>query len=273
MKAGLAFGAIAAVALSLGASSAFAGATLDRVNKTHTMVNVLDQSYPPFSFLNDKNEMDGFDIDVAKEIAKRLGVTLKTETPSWEVITAGHWQGRWDVCICSMTPNKERAEVLDFAATYYSSPAVLVVAADNTSVKSIKDLDGKKVGAESGASYEKYLQKSLVIEGTKIDYPFKELIVTPYESEDLAYQDLALGAGKRVDGVVGNLISAKARVEKEKGKFRIVGDSLYQEPDTIAVDKGDPEWKAKLAAVVADMRKDGTLTKISQKWLGLDVTK
>ena len=52
----------------------------------------MDQSYPPYSFLNDKNEEDGFDVDVVKEVAKRLGVKSKIETPSWEVIAAGHWR-------------------------------------------------------------------------------------------------------------------------------------------------------------------------------------
>ncbi|HVI52069.1 MAG TPA: transporter substrate-binding domain-containing protein [Candidatus Sulfotelmatobacter sp.] len=267
-------GVAAAMVLACGMGAAQAGSALDRVNKTHTMVEVLDQNYPPFSFLNDKNEMDGFDIDVSKEVAKRLGVTLKVETPAWEVVAAGHWQGRWDVCICSMTPSKERAEVLDFVTTYYNTPAVLVVSADNKTAKSIKDLSGKKLGAEAGSSYEKYLNKALEIEGGKpIDFPFKDVQVAPFETEELAFQDLALGGGKRLDGVVGNLISVKPRVDKSPDKFRIVGDALFSDANAIAVDKGDAEWKAKVASVIDAMRKDGTLSRISQKWIGTDISK
>ncbi|MGN6465807.1 MAG: transporter substrate-binding domain-containing protein, partial [Rhizobiaceae bacterium] len=72
--------------------SAQAGETLDRVMKNKVLVEVTDQAYPPFSYLNDKGEMDGFDIDVSKEVAKRLGVEYKVETPSWEIITAGNWK-------------------------------------------------------------------------------------------------------------------------------------------------------------------------------------
>src|SRR3546814_9725822 len=62
------------------------------------------------SFLNDKNEMDGFDVDVGKEIAKRLGAELKIVTPSWDIITAGNWGGRWDMSVGSMTPTKRSEE-------------------------------------------------------------------------------------------------------------------------------------------------------------------
>ena len=85
------------------AMPAHAGETLDRVMKTKTLTMSSDPEYPPQSFLNDKNEMDGFDVDVGKEIAKRMGVELKIVTPAWEVITAGGWAGRWDMSVGSMT--------------------------------------------------------------------------------------------------------------------------------------------------------------------------
>lgn len=263
---------LACVGLS---TQAWAGETLDRIKKTKTLVEVMDQSYPPFSFLNDKNQMDGFDVDVAKEVAKRLGVQLKIETPSWEVVTAGHWRGRWDVCICSMTPDKQKAQVLDFVAPYYSSPAVLVTTANNAAIGAVKDMNGKRIGVEQGSSYERYLQKGLVIEaaGAKpLSYPFDRVTVAPYGSEDLAYQDLALGAGKRIDGIVSNLVTAKARLGKMPGKFKVVGDPLYLEPNWVAIDKGDAAWNAELAKTLAAMKKDGTLAKISQKWIGQDIT-
>src|SRR3546814_2930702 len=86
-----------------------------------------DAEYPPQSFLNDKNELDGFDVDVGKEIAKRLGAELKIVTPSWDIITAGNWGGRWDMSVGSMTPPQKRAEVLDFPVVYYYKPAAFAV--------------------------------------------------------------------------------------------------------------------------------------------------
>jgi polar amino acid transport system substrate-binding protein len=154
--------ALAGTVIAGVATNCQAGETLDRVMKNKVLVEVTDQAYPPFSFVNDKGEMDGFDIDIAREVAKRLGVGLKVETPSWEIIVAGNWHGRWDICICSMTPTKERAEVLDFVNEYYAAPATITVNTDNDAIKSAADLTGKKVGFEAGSTYEKYVQKALV---------------------------------------------------------------------------------------------------------------
>ncbi|WP_223533919.1 transporter substrate-binding domain-containing protein, partial [Pseudomonas sp. GL-RE-20] len=101
------------LALLATCSTAFAGATLDRVTSSGELTGVLMESYPPFSFLNEQNQLDGFDVDVAKAVAQRLGVKLKLQTPSWDVIAAGHWNGRYDICVCSMTPSKARAEVFE----------------------------------------------------------------------------------------------------------------------------------------------------------------
>lgn len=254
--------------------TATAGETLDRVKHNGELVAVMDQSYPPYSFLNDKNEEDGFDVDVVKEVAKRLGVKSKIETPSWEVIAAGHWRGRWDICICSMTPDEKKAKGLDFVAPYYSSPAVLVTNATGSSINSVSDIEGKRIGIEQGSSYERYLQKDLVIGyGAKpIQYPFKQVQPTPYSSEDLAYQDLGLGAGKRIDGIVANLVTANKRIQATSGKFKIVGAPLYEEPNWVAVDKGDQEWNDMIKTIINELHKDGTLKKISLKWIGTDIT-
>jgi polar amino acid transport system substrate-binding protein len=256
--------------------TSMAGETLDRVMKNKMLVEVTDQAYPPFSYIDESGEVVGFDIDVSKEFAKRLGVGYKVETPSWEIIVAGNWNGRWDICICSMTPTKERAEVLNFVNEYYSAPANIVVNVDNNEIKSAADLNGKKVGVQAGTTYEKYIQKELVIEvpgGTaKVEYPFEDAVAVPYDSEDTAFQDLALGTGKRLDAIVSGYLTAKERVEKAGDKFKIVGDALYGEPIWVAVDKGDPEWEAKIKEIFKAMHDDGTLKAISEKWLGADIT-
>ncbi len=255
-------------------TTARAGETLDRVKENKELIAVMDQSYPPYSFLNDKNEEDGFDVDVVKEVAKRLGVTAKIQTPSWEVITAGHWRGRWDICICSMTPDEKKAKVLDFVAPYYSAPAVLITNATGSAINKVSDIDGKRIAIEQGSSYERYLQKDLVIGfGAKpIQYPFKQVQALPYSSEDLAYQDLALGYGKRVDAIVSNLVTANKRISANPGKYQIIGQPLYEEPNWVAVDKGDQEWNNTIKQIISDLHRDGTLKKLSLKWVGNDIT-
>jgi polar amino acid transport system substrate-binding protein len=269
------------LAILLGAltisTTVMAEGSLERVKKAGVLVGVMDQAYPPYSFLNDKNEMDGMDVDLTKEFARRLGVKAKIETPAWEVITAGNWRGRWDICICSMTPDAQRARSLDFVTHYYSSPAVLVTSTNGTPLTKVSDMEGKKIAAQQGGSYERYLNKNLSISGygaKPVTYPFKAVQVMPYGSEDLEYQDLSLGAGKRIDGLVSNYVTAAERIKKVPGKFKIVGEPLYEDPNWVASDKdADKEWHNTIVKIFDDMRKDGTLKKISIKWIGADISR
>ena len=258
------------VVLASGGSS-YAGETLDRVTKTGHVVNALVNDYPPFSSIDEKNQLVGFDVDVAQAFADKLGAKLQLETPGWEAIVGGRWHGRFDLSIGSMTPSAERARVLDFAAVYYRSPAVLIVHKDDTAIRSAADLTGKRVGVGTGSTYETYLNHKLTIEGAKpITYPFGDVQVVPSD-ETVAFQNLALGPAVRLDAVVADLATTNARIAAG-GPFRIVGAPLYAEPNAVAVDKGDPQWTAKVRQVVEALRADGTLARISRKWLGVDVT-
>ena len=105
--------AVAALSLS---TLVYAGEALDRVMNKGVLKVATDANWAPQSFLNDNNEMDGFDVNVAQEVAKRLGVKVEFITPDWAIITAGKWAGRWDVSVGSMTPTKDRAKVLAFPA-------------------------------------------------------------------------------------------------------------------------------------------------------------
>ena len=111
----------------LSVNTAYAGDVLDKIMSTNTIKIATDANWPPQSFINDQNEMDGFDVDVAREIAKRLGAEVEFITPNWDVITAGNWHGRWDMHVGSMTPTKQRAEILSFPAVYYYTPAAVAV--------------------------------------------------------------------------------------------------------------------------------------------------
>jgi polar amino acid transport system substrate-binding protein len=267
-------GLLAATALLSLATAADAGEVLDRIMQNKKMINAIDSEYPPFSFINDKNELEGFDVDVAKEFAKRLGVELEHVTPGWDVITAGKWAGRWDISIASMTATKERAEVLDFPAEYYYGSAVVLVHKDNTAVQSAKDLSGKKIGVQVATTYEKYLQKNLEIDAAgapPVVYQVENPQIVSYEEEPLALEDLALGDGVRLDGMVVGILTAQEYVKAGK-PVKIVGDPLFYEPIAVAVDKGDSELVAKVQEIIGEMRADGTLKRLSEARLGVDIT-
>lgn len=265
--------AVTTAAATAFALAAQAGETLDRVMSTKTLTMSSDPEYPPQSFLNDNNEMDGFDVDVGKEIAKRMGVELKIATPAWEVITAGGWSGRWDMSVGSMTPTKARAEVLNFPAVYYYTPASFAVHADS-GMASLEDLNGKVIGSCGGCTYDAYLNKDLVIDAEGVP-PFEYQVtageIKTYETDTNAFDDLRLGEGVRIDAVFSALPTIQEAI-KNGYPMKTIGNPAFYEPLAVATDKGDAEFDAKIAEVVGAMHADGTLKALSEKWYGADLT-
>ncbi len=255
--------------LSIGMAQA--GEVLDSIMAKKTITVATDANWPPQSFINDQNVMDGFDVDVAREIAKRLGVEIEFITPSWDIITAGNWNRRWDLHVGSMTPTKKRAEKLAFPAVYYYTPAAVGVH-KSSSISTVADLSGKKVGTGTGTTFELYLQGDLSIDAAgapKFDYQISNPTIKSYETSTIALDDLRLGDGVRLHGVVSSLPVFLEAIENGY-PIKVVGDPIFYEPLSVTIDLGDAELNNKLKEIVNWMRKDGTLTKISKKWYGVD---
>ena len=233
-----------------------------------------DEAYPPASSLNEQTgEFEGFDIDVATEIATRLGVDVAWETPAWDVITAGSWNGRWDTTVGSMTPTNDRQEVLDFTEPYNYTPAVVVTLADDDSVSDLTtDLDGKKIGVCSGCTYEQFLNKDLDIDGYEFDFVVDDAEVSGYNTDTTALEDLVNG---RVDAVITAATIAQGYIDAGN-PVQIVGDPIFYEPLSVGFDKSsDPSSESlyeAVDAIVAEMHEDGTLSALAEQWYGLDTT-
>ena len=241
-----------------------------------------DPAYPPQSELNkETGEYEGFDIDVATEIAKRLDVDIAWETPAWETIISGNWNGRWDISVGSMTITPERAEVLYFTPPYYFTPAAYAVHKDNTTITDVSGLTGKKIGACGGCTYDFYLQNKLNIAKDESGVPVKiESVVTDpeiktYDTDSTAIQDLALGDGRRLDAVVSALPTLEAAIDAGS-PIKIVPPDLYYEPLSVAVDKSsqlDPTSLVdRISEIIDEMHDDGTMVELSDKWYGTDLT-
>jgi polar amino acid transport system substrate-binding protein len=213
---------------------------------------------------------------VAEEIAKRMGVDVEWIVPSWDVITAGSWNGRWDLSVGSMTITPERAKVLHFSPAYYYTPAAVAVHEDNTDITNVEtDLDGKRIGVCGACTYEFYLEGTLNIPG-EYDFVVDDPQIQTYDTDSSAIQDLALGDGVRLDAAMSALTTLKEA--KDSGTpIKIVGDPLYYEPLAAAIDKkapADPQPLVdEVSKIINEMHKDGTLTKLSEKWYGYDLTK
>jgi polar amino acid transport system substrate-binding protein len=255
------------------------GDLLAEVCDKGTITVSTDPAYPPQSSYDAKSgEYEGFDIDTATEIANRLGVDVAWEAPSWDVITAGGWNDRWQMSVGSMTPTNDRQKVLDFTEPYYYTPAVVVVNEANTDITDLStDLDGKKIGVCSGCTYEQFLDKTLKIKGYTFDFIIDNADIHGYDTDTTALQDLALGDGTRLDAVITSLTTAQGYIDAGN-PVKIVGAPVFYEPLSVAFDKNAPKDPTSLAdavnTIVKQMHADGTLTKLSKKWYnGTDLTK
>ncbi len=232
-----------------------------------------DPNYKPQSFLNDKGEMDGFDIDVSKEVAKRLGVKVEFVTPDWDTIVAANWGGRWDVSIGSMTITADRKKVLFFSAPYYYTPAQFAAPKDSP-INSLNDLVGKTVCVGSGTTYDDYLNGKLTLEGEKILQQVKDVKMTTFSTDSECIQ--AIQAGRKDFEAV---LTAQPTIEDAiKGgvPLKKIGTPVYYEALAAAMDQKVPNSESFVQAVskaIEDMHKDGTLTNFSMKWYGVDLTK
>jgi polar amino acid transport system substrate-binding protein len=252
-----------------------AGDLLARICSEGVIRVSTDPAYPPQSKLNPQTgEYEGFDIDVANEIADRLGVEVEWETPKWGVLTAGSWNDRWDMSVGSMTPTNERQQVLEFTEPYSFVPAVAVVPEDANVTDVTTDLDGMTIGVCADCTYQFFLEKTLAISGYEFDFVIDDATVQGYDTDTTALQDLALG---RLDAVMTSVTTAEAFVD-EGNPVKIAGEPLFGEPLAIAFDKDTELDNASLVEtvdeMVAEMHADGTLSEFSEKWYdGLDVTK
>ncbi|AVA24217.1 transporter substrate-binding domain-containing protein [Rhizobium sp. NXC24] len=251
------------------ATSVHAGEVLDRVLKTKTLTAAVGTDWAPAYFL-DKGEIVGYDIDVARQIAKHLGAELKLVTPGWDLIAAGKWGGRWDIGMGQMTPTPARTEKFDLSVTYFYQRSAAVVHKDSKATKP-SDLDGKRIGATSGSVDLDYANHKFTpgwVGAKPIVYEFTPGEVKSYETASVALDDLRLGDGVRLDGVITDE-SYTANAIKSGYPIKAVG-TLFSSPAVIAIEKGDKEFSEQVAAAVQSMREDGTLSKLSIKWYGKD---
>ena len=264
-----------AVVLSSTTLSAFAGAVLERVQNNKQLVVAVSAKWPPHAFLNDNHQLAGFDIDVSNELARRLGAQVKFDTPDFHLVTGGHWQGRWDLAVYSITPTKARARVLDFPAIYFYSKYVFVVHKDSKA-KTAEDLKNVTFGVEGGTTADDYMHRDLQLDANSLP-PFKYLDYTPksivsYKTSLLPFEDLRLGDNVRLGAILAEEQTAQTAIQHGYPVKIIPNDVAFLEPVAIVSDKGDPDLDKKIASIVNDMKQDGTLKKISEKWYGKDYT-
>ncbi|MDL2345019.1 transporter substrate-binding domain-containing protein [Deinococcus sp. MIMF12] len=241
--------------LALTATSV-AHAELADVRKRGELRVVMSGEYPPFSQPAPDGSLTGFDADVAREIAKRLGVRarlIKAEFPS---IIAGLQAGQFDLAVASQSKTPERERAVDFLSRPYYYDGLQLVVPASSSVRSLAGLGGKPVAVAQGTIFEKFLRDR------------KYSNVATYSGEQEIF--LALGAGRAAGMVTTRTVGSVAI--KNGQKLRLAGPVLQQDNPYITLGKNQPRLKAAVEKAMASMRADGTLKRLSLKYLGSDIT-
>lgn len=225
-----------------------------------TLIVGFDQDFPPMGFIGDDGEFTGFDLELAQEVAKRLGLEYKPQPIAWDSKDMELEAGNID-CIWNGFTMTGREDDYAWTEPYMANTQVFVVAKDSGIVGQA-DLAGKVVECQVDSSAEAALKEAPDLTAT-----FKDLLTTPdYNS---AFMDLEQGA---VDAIAMDVIVAGYQIQQRNADFVILEDSLSAEEYGVGFKKDNTELRDKVQATLEDMAADGTLKAISEKWFGEDVT-
>ncbi len=231
---------------------------LAKVQEEGTLVIGTEGTYPPFTFHDASGELTGFDVEIAREVASRLGVEAEFLETQWDAMFAGLDAGRFDMVANQVGINPERQESYEFSDPYITSTAVLVVAEDNTEIKSFEDLKGK-LSAQSltsnyGATATSFGAELEGVEGFN--------------------QAIELLNSGRVDATVNdNLTVLDFMKQRPEAKVKVVDKSEDAAQSALLFRKGSGALVDEANKALADMIEDGTYDEISAKWFGENVLK
>lgn len=215
-------------------------------------------TYAPYNYMNDKKEYDGFDVDIAKELAKRLGIKAKFVAQDFSGLIPGLQKGKFDMLVSQVTITPERQKQIDFTKPYITNEVKVIVKESNTKIKSSDDFKGKTIGVGLGTNDEAYLRNDLM---PKVGN-FK---INTYDDVITTLKDLDAG---RIDATINNVYALKPIVEENGYKIKAVGDAIKADKAAVAVKKGNTELVDALNDALAEMKKDGKYKEIFVKWFG-----
>jgi polar amino acid transport system substrate-binding protein len=227
----------------------------------------IEPNYAPYSMQNPDGSFTGFNVDVATEIAKRLGVTVQFEIPSFDLVVAGGWNDRWEMSVGSVTITESRKEVLDFTRPYAYNPAQFAA----TTASGITTVDGfanQKICVGAATTYQQWLEGSLVlVDAPPPATPPAVATAFPLDTDQVCAQNVQSG---RAD-FTGWLSSADTVEDAIKNGTPMVevGDPVFFESLGVAFDNTVPDNDSLVAsvdAIIGEMRDDGTLLTLSKKW-------
>ena len=240
------------------ATSAFAADALAQIKSAGVFKIGTEGTYAPFTYHDASNQLTGFDVEIGREIARRLGVKPEFIEGKWDGLIAGLDANRYDAVINEVAITDARKVKYDFSTPYITSHAALIVRSDNNTIKSFDDLKGKK----SANTLTSNFGKIAAAHGAE---------VVPVQGFNESIDLLTSG---RVDATVNDSLSFldfKKHKPDAKVKIAALDNSSESDKSAVLIRKGNPELLAAINKALADIKADGTYEKISNKYFGKDV--
>ena len=224
----------------------------------------LDDAFAPMGFKNESGEIVGFDVDLAKEVGQRLDKEVIFQPIDWSMKESELNSGNIDFIWNGYTITEERKEKVDFSEAYLNNKQVIVTLVA-TDINSKSDLAGKKVGAQSESSAIEAMEKDM-----ELYESFNGGEAITFEDNNQALMDLEAG---RIDAVVGDEILVRYYIKlKGEDKFKVLTEDFGSEEYGVGIRKGDIETVEAVNNAFEEMKKDGKMAEISQKWFCEDIT-
>ncbi|WLD94039.1 transporter substrate-binding domain-containing protein [Alkalihalobacillus sp. AL-G] len=225
--------------------------------KRETLTIGTEATYPPFSFRDPKtNDITGYDVDIAREVAKRIGMKTEFVPTEWKGMFSSLDTKRFDMIANQVTITDERKEKYDFSIPYTVSGGQVLVHKENTEIKGIEDLKGKVVGTTQGSNYAKAAKEA----GAEVKY---------YKGIAKVLAELNV---KRIEAALNDRLFIQQEVKGSNYEVKAVGDTFNKNEMAFAFRKNEDELIEKVNNALKEMKEDGTLAKISKKYFGEDVS-
>nr|WP_247876804.1 ABC transporter substrate-binding protein [Ochrobactrum sp. CM-21-5] len=231
---------------------------LEKIRKTGELSIAMSGQYPPFNFVNDNNEVVGFDAAIGSAIAERMGVKARIVTTPFDGIIAGVLANKYDTVIGSTAITPERQKAVDFVGPYYHAGRTIIVK-ENSPIQALEDLKGKTVGVILGDTHDKWAR-------AQGDFNIRTYKALP---ELLLELDAS-----RIDAIVMDRIPVMVAIKETGQKIRRLDTPDIEGGDVsvgIAIRKNNPDLKAAMQAALDAIMADGTYEKIAMEWVGSDI--
>jgi cystine transport system substrate-binding protein len=228
---------------------------LNRMEKSNVLNVAFEGTYPPFNFLDDNDEFQGFDVDISNEIAERLGVKANFIATKWDGLIGGLKADKFDIIIGQMTVTEERKKSVDFTDPYVITGSVLVTREDTNDITKLEDIKGKKVGVGGGTTFEEVANS---VEGADVKL---------YKAVSDYIQDLT---NERLDVIINDQLLISYNIKENKLPIKIASSIVNKDEIGMAVNKGNEDFIKKVNTALKEMKDDGTYNEIYKKWFGTD---